>query len=122
MPSSEITKPTHEEQNPLNKNYSRWGEGSDWRQKLRAKAAHKSIDIPYDDDVIGSGNEKNETNYNGIGGWPIVAALATAAGTFLGYEWLNREPTPATPEPKVVEREIDYDVDADMTVIPPEKQ
>lgn len=74
--------------------YGKYQEAADWRSRLHKKLAHKSLDIPEDDDL------RVEQNKTGIT-WRELAVLA-AAGLGGGYLYTNKNETTSSASPVAV--------------------
>ncbi len=74
--------------------YGKYQEAADWRSRLHKKLAHKSLDIPEDDDLHVQQNKTGIT-------WRELAVLA-AAGLGGGYLYTNKNETTSSASPVAV--------------------
>jgi hypothetical protein len=93
--------------------YGRYNESEDWRTKLHKKLAHKSLDIPLDDDMNINQTKTGMT-------WKELAIIA-AAGIGGGYVYTNERDA----DPPVVQQPVDseyeirfYDSSGNLIDIP----
>ena len=93
--------------------YGRYNEAEDWRSKLHKKLAHKSLDIPLDDEMNINQTKTGMT-------WKELAIIA-AAGIGGGYVYTNERGV----DPPVVQQPVDseyevrfYDSSGNLIDIP----
>ena len=100
--------------------YGRYQEAENWRHKLHRKVAHKSLDIPEDDDVYVDNSSKGM-------GWKELAVIAGSVLGGLGiYAYASNQQQPVQqpvqqPAPSVTDSEYEvrfYDQYGNMIEVP----
>lgn len=93
--------PTTTDPHPDGNLWYRWGKKRDWQDALEKAVAHKSFDVPEEDDMK-SKTTTSTNNVNGIGFKEILALGLLGAG---GMYALNKgaTPPPAAPPAAVVQ-------------------
>lgn len=73
-----------------------WGINQKWRDSLYRKAAHKTLDIPDDDEM------PNINSYKGIGTGGLIAVILGMLAAGIGASALTKFLNPAVPKPPAV--------------------